>query len=279
DAHSPWDTAPDAVRAELLTAPYDGVFDGSDASMEWAIRGARSGSLTTADRVQIRANYLAEVAYADSQLSRMLHALDERGYGADQLVVRFGDHGETLDELPQRPYQHGFDVELVNIHVPLIFAARGRYEVPQGEVLTRPVSLRDVGPTVLGLAGIGGGLGDGDDLRAIWVDPDGWTTASSAHFAEATKPGSKEPKQRWNNLGFARSVVHDGLMLRRAPVLGEKARLHRLAPGQPHHDDAEGEARLTHKLDVWDAAAPRRRDVSLRPETRAALEALGYLAE
>lgn len=277
DAHSPWDTAPPSVREPLLDPDYAGAFDGGDGAMEWAIQQARQGTLGTADRIQIRGSYLAEVSFADQELGRLLRGLDKRGYGTEQLVVLFGDHGETLDEVPRRPFQHGVDVELVDLHVPLLLAGRGRFEVPRGEVLGRPVSLRDVGPTVLGLAGVGGGLGDGVDLRDAWVSPGSTAPPPPPHYAEATKPGNREPAGRWNNLGFARAVVDRGSMLRRAPVLGEAARLHRLAPGQPVWQDAAETARLGALLDAWDAASPPRRAVSLRPETRAALEALGYL--
>jgi arylsulfatase A-like enzyme len=277
DAHSPWNTAPESIRQTILDPDYSGVFDGGDGAMEWAIQAARAGSMGTADRIQARGTYLAEVAFADQELGRMLRGLAARGYADDQLVVLFGDHGETLDELPSRPFQHGLDVELVDIHVPLLFAATGRFDVPRGEVLGRPVSLRDVGPTVLGVAGIPGGLGDGVDLRDAWVPPGSVAPPPPPHFAEATKPGSREPADRWNNLGFARAVVHEGAMLRRAEVLHEPPRLHRLAPGQPALDDAPEALRLGAMLDDWDATAPTRRDVSLQPATRAALEALGYL--
>jgi hypothetical protein len=42
-------------------------------------------------------------------------------------------------------------------------------------------------------------------------------------------------------------------------------------------EDPVRAADLSERLSAWDAAAPARRAVSLRPETRAALEALGYL--
>lgn len=275
DAHSPWDTAPGSVRRTILDPDYAGVFDGGDDAMAWAIQAARSGSLGTADRIQVRGTYLAEVAFADQQLGRMLEGLAARGYAEDQLVVLFGDHGETLDELPGRPFQHGLDVELVDIHVPLLFSGTGRFDVPEGEVVGRPVSLRDVGPTVLGVAGIPGGLGDGADLRAAWGSPG--DVAPPPHFAEATKPGDREPVDRWNNMGFARAVVDDGVMLRRAEVLHEPPRLHRLAAGQPLLVDDVKAQRLGDLLDAWDAGAPARRSVSLQPSTREALEALGYL--
>lgn len=277
DAHSPWDTAPEAVRSRILDPDYAGAFDGGGAAMDWAITQTRGPGLGTADRVQARGAYLAEVAFADQQLGRLLGALEARGLAEQQLVVLFGDHGETLDELPRRPFQHGVDVELVDIHVPLLIAGTGRFGVPRGAVLGRPVSLRDIGPTVLGLSGLPGTLGDGVDLGDSWASPASVAPPPPPHFAEATKPGGRDGDDRWNNLGLARAVVHDGALLRRAPLLREPARLHALLAGQPRLDDAAAEARLGALLDAWDAGAPPGRAASLTPETRSALEALGYL--
>lgn len=277
DAHSPWDTAPDAIRSTVLAPDYRGPVDGSGASMDWLIKATRRGITSTADRQQARAAYLAEVAYADQQLGRLLEELSRRGYGADQLVVLFGDHGETLDERQERPYQHGLDVDLVDIHVPLIFSGSGRFALPASTVHAGVASLRDVGPTVLSLAGLPGGLGDGQDLRGRWGEDTTMPPLSQLHFAEATKPGTHEGSTGWNNLRFARAVVEDGHMYRTAPVLDESPTLHLLAPGQPAVVDADRATRLEARLDAWDARAPERRTVSLSPQTREALQALGYI--
>ena len=277
DAHSPWDTAPETVREALFDPEYRGPFDGSGPAMDWLIRSTRQGRVSTGDRRQARAAYLAEVSFADQELGRLLRGLDERGYGGEQLVVLFGDHGEALDERPGRPYQHGLDVDLPVIHVPLILSGQGRFALPAGRVFDQPASLSDVGPTILGLAGLDGGIGDGEDLRQRWEAPLEADRQDTPHFAEATKPGALEGSTGWNNLGFSRAVVHAGRMLRHAPALAEPASLHALAPGQPVVPDDGQAMALRALLDGWDAGAPSRRTVSLRPETRSALEALGYL--
>ena len=283
DAHSPWDTAPADVRAQIMRDDYRGVVDGGDASMDVLIQGMRGGVLPAEDRAQGRAAYLAEVSFADQQLGVLLTALQQRGYQQDVLVVLVGDHGETLDEIPARPYQHGFDVDLVDIHVPFILAGTGRFDVPQAQVVPRLVSLRDVAPTVLGLAGVPGGIGDGVDLRDAWLPPGSVAPPPPPHFAEATKPSVREETNGWNNLPFARSVAHDGHFLRSALILGERASLHRLAAGQPAvpatESSAGTQAALRALLVAWDAAAPGFRAVQMSPQTKEGLRALGYLEE
>ncbi len=273
DAHSPWDTAPARVRSGLLAPDYTGVVDGGDHSIGFLVQGTRSGRVSPADHAQARAAYLAEVAYADEQLGALLEGLSARGHD-ERLVVLFGDHGETLDEIPARPYQHGFDVDLGNIHVPLILSGTGRYAHPPAVVST-PVSLSDVAPTVLALAGVAEGLGDGRDLSAFWLPSSDWD--DRPHFAEATKPGSADPPERWNNLPMDRTVVSGDALLSVAPALSEPPELFRLAPGQPPLEDPERAAQLADALARWDAAAPPHRDVRLSAETAEGLRALGYL--
>lgn len=275
DAHSPWDTAPERIRATVLDPAYTGIVDGGEDSVGFLVKGTRRGVVSAADHRQARAAYLAEVAFADEQLGRLLEGLDARGYGGDRLVVLFGDHGETLDEIPQRAYQHGFDVDLVDIHVPLIVSGRGAFATPVAAPST-PVSLSDIAPTVLALAGVPGSLGEGRDLRTVWTSP---SAVARPHFAEATKPGNLEPADRWNNLPFDRTIVDGDALLSHAPVLKEPTRLFQLAPGQPPLEDTQRALALTEALARWDAAAPPHRDVSLSAETEAGLKALGYLEE
>ena len=270
DAHSPWDSAPPALREGLVDPAYAGAIDGSGRSVDLLVGMSRQGVLGSADRRQARALYLAEVAAIDLAVGQLLDGLQVRGLLEESLVVAFGDHGETLDEVPARPYGHGLDVELVDIHVPLILRGTGRFALPAGRVDTRTVRLQDIGATVLSRAGLTGGLGEGWDLLGPGAPPPA--------FAEATKPAGQESQQGWNNLPFARAVVEGEGMLLRAPLLGPEARLVDRAPGQPLREDADRASALDTLLRDWDAAAPAYRPApALSPEAEAGLRALGYL--
>lgn len=271
DAHSPYDTAPAALRAELGVPGYAGPVTGASKNIDWLVIQARKGQLTEADRRQARALYLAEVASMDQALGALLQGLEARGRLRDSLVVLFGDHGETLEERPQQPYGHGLNVQLVDVHVPLIFAGRGALACPPvGHTVRDTVSLSELAPTVAGCLGWPA-LGTGRDLRAAW----GSGLAPRVHFAEATKgPPARDPAA-WDNLGFARAASAEAHHLAAAP--GEGLQLSHRAPGQPPAVDPAAAEALEAALRAWDAAAPLRRAHQPSAQTAEALEALGYV--
>jgi arylsulfatase A-like enzyme/lipopolysaccharide biosynthesis regulator YciM len=93
--------------------------------------------------------YLGEIAYADSQIARLLAYLQEQGLSEKTAVVFAGDHGESLGDHGEDG--HGFFVYEATLHVPLIVVPPG-----SGKAARRPevVSLVDVLPTVVELAGL-----------------------------------------------------------------------------------------------------------------------------
>ncbi len=95
--------------------------------------------------------YDREVRYVDEEIGRLLATLEARGLLRGTLVVLTADHGESLHE--NRYYlEHGNVPYQSNAAVPLIFALDGR--IAPGRVVTSPVGLLDVMPTVLELAGV-----------------------------------------------------------------------------------------------------------------------------
>ena len=91
--------------------------------------------------------YLGEIAYTDSEIGRLLIALD-RLPPARSLVVVAGDHGESLGEHGER--DHGIFVYENVTRVPLIVRAPSIAPRRVGAV----VSLTDIAPTTLALAGL-----------------------------------------------------------------------------------------------------------------------------
>ncbi|MET0555494.1 MAG: sulfatase-like hydrolase/transferase [Vicinamibacteria bacterium] len=94
--------------------------------------------------------YDGEVAYVDSQVARLLRALDTMGVAGRTLVVVTADHGEALGEHGEQT--HGILLHDATLHVPLVLRLPDR--VPAGVVSDRQVGLADLAPTVLGLAGL-----------------------------------------------------------------------------------------------------------------------------
>lgn len=276
DPHMPWFTAPPEVVARFADPLYEGPIDGSMQSVGMLTSAWLEGKLPYEHARHARALYLAQVAWVDQQVGRLLAGLRERGRLDDALVVVFADHGEALDDARGLPYTHGPDVDLNTLHVPLILWGSGSLELPEGAVVQRPVRLQDLASTVVGHAGLGEAHGDGLDLAPLWR---GGTLPPTTHFAEATKPIERESKAAWNNLPFERAVVEGRDMLVGSPLAGGRATLHRVAPGQPQVDDRDRALALAELIKAWDAAAPAHRQVEMTEHTVSALQALGYLDE
>jgi arylsulfatase A-like enzyme/Flp pilus assembly protein TadD len=68
--------------------------------------------------------YAGEVAYADSQVQRLLERIDAAGVRDSTLVVVTSDHGEGLGDHGED--EHGFFVYDTTLHVPLILRWPGR---------------------------------------------------------------------------------------------------------------------------------------------------------
>jgi arylsulfatase A-like enzyme/predicted Zn-dependent protease len=91
--------------------------------------------------------YDAEVAFADTQVARLVEALgDARGH---TLIVVVGDHGESLGEHEEQ--QHGFFVYDAVTQVPLIIAG---LPATEPRVVSDQVRIVDVMPTVLDVLGL-----------------------------------------------------------------------------------------------------------------------------
>lgn len=84
------------------------------------------------------------IAEADAYVGKLLGQLDEDGLADNTIVFLWSDHGEGLPRAKRWPYDAG-------IRVPLIVRWPG--QVNAGEVSDQLVSLIDLGPTVLSIAG------------------------------------------------------------------------------------------------------------------------------
>jgi arylsulfatase A-like enzyme len=274
DPHMPWFTAPDEVVQRFSWPGYDGPVDGSMQSIGFLTQSRVQGTLKYGDARQARALYLAQVAYVDAEIGRLLQGLEERGLGADSLVVVTADHGEVLEEDPKRPYTHGPSTALEATHVPLVMRGRGRLALPAGATVAPVVRLQDIASTLLARVGIPEAMGDGLDLAPLWS---GGALDVPPAFAEATRPMNLEQQHKWNNANLERSVFDDGLQLRVRLMEGGLATLHRVAPGSPRVADVPRIKAMAELVKQWDAAAPAWVPPSYDEETRKALEALGYL--
>jgi arylsulfatase A-like enzyme len=94
--------------------------------------------------------YDAELAFVDRQVGRILAAVDELGLSSSTIVVVTADHGEEFEE-------HGIKFHSLSLfnqvaRIPLVVA----YPGAAPRVVSAPVSIADIMPTVLDLVGIDG---------------------------------------------------------------------------------------------------------------------------
>ena len=99
-------------------------------------------NLDDASRQWLRDRYDNNLRYMDDQIARLLDVTTD-----DDVVVFLADHGEEFWD--HHGYEHGHSLFDELLHVPLIVHAPG---LPPG-VVTEPVSLLDLAPTLLDLTG------------------------------------------------------------------------------------------------------------------------------
>jgi arylsulfatase A-like enzyme len=277
DAHSPWNNAPPALQRELL-GDYQGPVDGKQQTILRMGQALESGQrLDPRDTRAARAFYLAEVAWIDENVGRLLTALHDSF--DERLVALVADHGEALDDPHTSPYGHGQDVDLVAIHIPFLLWGTPAFHLPGGAVVHRQVRLMDVGTTLARMLGLDA-VGEGEDLSRLWKGTDLIDEApfpAPPAFAEATKPSELESTTGWNNLPFERSVARDAHLWIEAPWHPQEPQLYALAPGQPPSTDAALATTLHDLLVAWDAKAPPFRPSAISPAQVEALRALGYV--
>jgi arylsulfatase A-like enzyme len=137
EPHAPYLCPPDT---DTSCRERSVALNGKVISLQW--------NLSLEERRQIEAWYDADVARMDAALAELLAGLRAAGLLESSWVVLLADHGEMLGEWNM--YMHGRTLYEPMVRVPLLFRPPGG---GAGRV-DDPVSLVDVAPTLLGLAGI-----------------------------------------------------------------------------------------------------------------------------
>jgi arylsulfatase A-like enzyme len=230
-----------------------------------------------ADRLAwLEGQYAGELLFTDEQVGRLLAALDELGAAGDTIVLVTADHGEAFQE-------HGVLGHTVHlyeemVHVPLLVRWPG--QVPAGRQLADVVSLVDVAPTLLELAGVDAAAADFDGRsRAPWLRG-GEAAAAPPPAAPLLLATSR--RASWRGLRAADAAYLVDLATGREELYDLRA-----DPGQRH--DLAGER--TEEVAAWRqrlcaalALTPAGGEIPITPlagDIRAALESglrgLGYV--
>jgi arylsulfatase A-like enzyme len=219
------------------------------------------------DLARLRQLYAAGVRGADFALGRVLEPFAARS--PEGIVAVTSDHGEAFGEHGTLDHRASLHPEV--LRVPLVLAAPGR--LPAGVRVSAPVSLQDLHPTLLELAGLGpepgslvglveGGAQPAPVVAAAWPDPV-WAEHAGERFgrewrlfrrgdwallAPRDDPGAAELYHLPSDPGMHRD---------RAP--GEPERLARLTREAAPHLGAGEQAVVTAPLAIPDAVAARLR--------------------
>lgn len=150
--HPPYEARPDlfASYEGLVGDPVNpcgehlGVVDSAMRHFHWM----DAGQHTPADIRRMRQAYFAMITEFDEYVGRILDTLASTGLAANTVVLYFSDHGDMIGE-------HGMyakcSLREASARIPLLVSAPGRF--PQGARVDTPVSLVDLYPTLLDLAG------------------------------------------------------------------------------------------------------------------------------
>jgi arylsulfatase len=104
---------------------------------------------TPEEIARMKRHYFAKITTVDEQVGRVLSALEKRGWLENSMLIFCSDHGEMLGD-------HGLAYKWLMydsiVHIPLMIRFPGSVQRP--DHITDLVSLMDLGPTILEVAGI-----------------------------------------------------------------------------------------------------------------------------
>jgi arylsulfatase A-like enzyme len=109
--------------------------------------------------------YDGAIAYLDSQVGWLLRELERRGQLENTLVIITSDHGEEFAE--HGLIDHGNSLYRLSLWVPLVVWFPG--QVPAGQRVAAPVSLRNLAATIMDLAGADTAPLPGQSLARFWT--------------------------------------------------------------------------------------------------------------
>ena len=154
----------------------------------------------TADQArEAKQAYYATISFVDTQVGRLLDALDRLELTKKTIVVFWSDHGYHQGEHGLWMKQSLFEE---SARVPLIISAPG---LTAGKASPRTVELVDVYPTLAELAGLTLPAGlHGTSLKPLLANPQAaWTEPAYTQVWRGTFPGHSVRTERWRYTEWA----------------------------------------------------------------------------
>lgn len=228
---------------------------------------------------EIVLRYDAEIAFADREIGNLLHTLQRLALEESTLVVITADHGEGL--MQHGHLEHGVHIYEEAVRVPLMI--RWKEHIEPGQIVSAPVDLIDLAPTLLGLAGLPpeSRQMEGRNMASAIQGQEPWPQDHPVYLFRRFY--ALDPNQSAGPRG-----EKFGIRLGRWKyIVGPEEQTRELFdlesdPGETKNlvdDFPEERDRLARRLDTW-LHSVRRADQeadAINDEDRARLEALGYV--
>ena len=157
-------------KVQLPEHREDDIDDLSPAAKKWALEAVTAGlhsSVLKHDEWKKAAQaYLACVTFIDTQIGKVLDFLDKSPYADNTIIVLFSDHGWHLGEKQHWGKWTGWND---STSVPFIIVPAGAKE---SKNCSQPVSLLDIYPTLIDMAGLPHKELDGVSLKKQLIKPE-----------------------------------------------------------------------------------------------------------
>lgn len=128
--------------------------------------------------------YDGEIAFADSQVGRLIRELKDKNVYQNTVIVLTGDHGESLGEHGEKT--HGFFIYNATLHIPVIIHLPAG---PAPRTVSELVSLPDLMPTVLAFLKLDAPSDvQGRNLLPFLIDKDNNKDQARSLYAETFLP-------------------------------------------------------------------------------------------
>jgi arylsulfatase A-like enzyme len=264
DPHAPY-----APPSPFLETFAPNVIDPTVGEVE-TVRGLVLGTVAPSAALgrDLRDLYDAEVAANDASFGRLLDKLEETGELDNTVVVFTSDHGEAFGE--HGSWTHGLDLYNEVLSVPLVVRLPGG--AAAGKLVSIPVQHLDLMPTLLDLCAI---ESPGELAGSALIDASGVVKVGSNRTIFAYL-------DYWGKTGAA--ALRDGWKLIQplSADFGSEIELYRHVEDRIEANDlavpsAVRSGWLLAQLTVALRAEGASSATEVDPETRAQLEALGYM--
>ena len=286
EPHGPYNP-PEPFRSRFLTTATD---EATIEKTNGLLSSINFNMMTPPDMQLLETLYDGEVASVDSELRALFTELRQQGIVDDRsVIVVTADHGEEFKEHGR--YSHGYALFEESVRVPLIVLGPG---IAPGRVVDRNVSLLDVAPTLLELAGLPPEPAfEGRSLAPLASEPSLWSRIFATKEAPREDVILELPAtgSRWDLRAHARGIVRESTKLlvsvaRPYQKVEESTQIYDLAadPGESHPNpstlDDELPALLAALRDRTQALASRAAETAekgvIDEATKEKLRALGY---